>query len=227
MAQSVLPPEPSVVAPDSGKRTRSKPLLLVKIIAAAGFVMFSAECLRIFVGANFHTVVPGRCYRAAQPTAAFLESIKHSHGIASIVNLRDENPDEAWYREEQKAAKQLNIELLNAGLSSKEQPPDVDFHKFVWAMKNAKEPVLIHCANGNDRSGLASAVFLLMRTDTPLAQARGQLSIRYGHFSWTKSSCLRRILDSYESWLDETGKAHSPDHFYYWGLNVYRQETLP
>jgi protein tyrosine phosphatase (PTP) superfamily phosphohydrolase (DUF442 family) len=201
--------------------------ILLKAIAFAVIVMFVAECLRIFAGGNFYSVVPNKCFRSAQPTPAFLENAQRSYGIRSIVNLRDENDDEPWYQQEKQAAQRLGLQLINAGLSSKEQPPDEDFHKFVQAMKDAPEPILIHCANGNDRTGLASAVYLLMRTNTPMKQARGQLSLRYGHIAWSKASCLHRILDSYEAWLQQTGKEHNADHFYFWGMNVYRMEVLP
>jgi len=223
MAQSVLPAESAGnVAP---RHAPSRVRLIVKIVIAATFVMFVAECLRIFVGSNFHSVVPGKCYRSAQPTAVFLENVQRTHGVCTIINLRDENEDEPWYQEEKQALKRLKMNLVNAGLSSKEQPPDHDFHRFMRAMKDSPEPILIHCANGNDRTGLASAVYLMLRTDTPMAEARGQLSLRYGHIAWSKASCLHRILDGYESWLTQTGKAHSADNFYYWGMNVYEQEA--
>jgi protein tyrosine phosphatase (PTP) superfamily phosphohydrolase (DUF442 family) len=201
--------------------------LLVKCIVLAIGIMFVAECLRIFVGSNFHSVAAGKCYRSAQPTPQFLESVQRTHGIRSIVNLRDENDDELWYRQEKQAAQRLGLQLINAGLCSKEQPPDEDFRRFVQAMKDAPEPILIHCANGNDRTGLASAVYLLMRTPTSLKEARGQLSLRYGHFALGKALCLHRILDNYESWLVENHREHSPAQFELWGLNVYRQEEPP
>jgi len=200
--------------------------LLIRCAGAAAFVMFVAECLRVFVGSNFHSVVPGRCYRAGQPTAQFLENVHRTHGIRTIINLRDKNETEPWYQAEELAANRLGLTLVNAGLSSKEQPPEEDFLRFVKAVKNAKDPVLIHCANGNDRTGLASAVYLMMHTDTPMAEARGQLGLRYGHIAWSKASCLSRILDGYENWLAETGKVHNADHFYYWAEHNYRPEVL-
>ena len=224
MTQSVVPTDPPSQPAARSKAAASRTRLLVKGACVAGFVMLTAECLRIFVGSNFNTVVPGKCFRSAQPNARFLESAQRSYGVASIINLRDENEDEAWYHEEKNTAERLGVKLFNAGLSSKEQPPEIDFHRFVRTMRDAPEPVLIHCANGNDRSGLASAVYLLMRTDTPIHQARGQLSLRYGHIPWTKASCLGRILDNYEAWLSETGKVHTAEHFYYWGIHIYRQE---
>jgi protein tyrosine phosphatase (PTP) superfamily phosphohydrolase (DUF442 family) len=226
MAHSLLPDvNPATMPASLPRQAASRGRLIVKIAGAAVVVMFVAECLRIFVGSNFHTVVPGKCYRSAQPTASFLESVQRTYGVCTIINLRDENEDEAWYQQEKHAAQRLNLKLVNAGLSSKEQPPEVDFHTFVRAMKDSPEPILIHCANGNDRTGLASAVYLMMRTDASVAQARGHLSLRYGHIAWSKASCLHRILDNYESWLGEVGKTHSADNFYYWGMNVYRQEA--
>ena len=156
---------------------------------AAGLTMFVAECLRIFVGGNFHSVVSGKCYRCGQPSGAFLETVSRKHGIRAIINLRDENNDEPWYQEEKEAAKRLGIKLINAGLSSSEMPPAVDFAKFFRRWKPARADA-DHCANGNDRTGLASALYLLQRTDTPLPEARRQLSLRYGHFALGKAGCF-------------------------------------
>ena len=203
-----------------------RPRTLLRILATAAFVMLLAECLRIFVGSNFFAVVPGKCYRSAQPTAKSLASAQRAYGIRTIINLRDENPDDAWYQEEEKAAKRLGVTLVNAGLSTSEQAPAEDFSKFVQAMKAAQEPVLIHCANGNDRSGLASAFYLLMRTNTSIAETRRQLSMRYGHNPWSKASCLSRTLDSYEAWLQVNSWGHNADRLFHWGTQVYRPEKI-
>ena len=227
MLDTVLPNEP---APGQSSEAQARRRLgrraIFKGIGLAALAMLLAECLRIFVGSNLHEVVPGKCYRSAQPTASLLESAERTYHIRSIVNLRDENEDESWYQEEKESARRLGLSLINAGLSSKEQAPDEDFRKFVQAMKDAPEPILIHCANGNDRTGLASAVYLMMRTDTPIREARRQLSLRYGHIAWSKASCLGRVLDSYESWLLSAGLTHHADQFYFWGMNIYRQETI-
>jgi protein tyrosine phosphatase (PTP) superfamily phosphohydrolase (DUF442 family) len=210
----------------AGAVPRSNKGLVIIGLVAAVIVMFVAEALRVFVGSNFHVVVPGRCYRSAQPTTAFLENCQRGFGIRTIVNLRGENEDTAWYKEEMQAARHLGITVLDAGLCSKEQAPDDDFRIFIQAMKDAKEPILIHCANGNDRSGLASAVYLMMRTDTPIATARQQLGLRYGHFAIGRALALHRVIDSYEVWLRDNRLEHSGEHFYYWGMHIYHQEPL-
>ena len=228
MAISVLTPD--LLANDAAattvKRPRVRKALLVWGVLSAVWVMFLAEVLRIFVGSNFHVVVPGQCYRSAQPTAASLENAQRAYGIRSIVNLRGDNDDCDWYQEEVEAARRLNIDLLDAGLYSKQQATDDEFRTFVQAMKDAKEPILIHCANGNDRSGFAAAVYLVMRTDTPISEARKQLGLRYGHFALGKALSLHRVLDSYETWLSGNQLQHNGEHFYYWGVHVYRQEVV-
>jgi protein-tyrosine phosphatase len=210
------------IAPET-RPVSSRGILFVKIVVVAVFVMAAAECLRVFVGSNFHAVVPGHCYRSAQPTPAFMEQLHRTHDIHAIINLRDENKDQIWYQCEIETAARLNVTVFNAGLSSYEHPPAVDFRRFMRAVKEAPEPVLIHCANGNDRTGFASAVYLLLRTNTTIADARQQLSVRYGHFWWRRAA-LDRILGNYESWLSIAGKSHTPDNFYDWGLNVYQPE---
>lgn len=221
------PTRVAVSKPKKPKPRRSMPWLLVRCGLLAAATMLVAEVLRIFVGGNFHPVVAGKCYRAGQPTAAFLETVSRTHGIRAIINLRDENEDEDWYREEKEAAKRLGIQLINAGLSGSEQPPAADFAKFMRALESCPEPMLIHCANGNDRTGLASALYLLTHTDTPLPEARRQLSLRYGHFRWGKAGCLQRMLDSYENWLAENGYAHSKERLHHWACEVYWPEHWP
>jgi protein tyrosine phosphatase (PTP) superfamily phosphohydrolase (DUF442 family) len=206
---------------------RARLRLIVRCAFLAGLAMFIAEVLRIFVGGNFHAVVPGQCYRSGQPTADFLETVHRTHGIRAIINLRDENEDEPWYQEEKQAAQRLGIQLINAGLSGSEMPPAEDFAKFMNALEACPEPMLIHCANGNDRTGLAAALYLLMRTETPLPEARRQLSLRYGHFRWGKASCLQRMLDSYEAYLASDNLEHTPAHLHHWACDLYRPEPNP
>jgi protein tyrosine phosphatase (PTP) superfamily phosphohydrolase (DUF442 family) len=226
MAISMLMPDPvpKYAAPATVDGPRLRKALLLKCGLLAASVMFIAEVLRVFVGSNFHSVAPGLCYRSAQPTAESLENAQRALGIRTIINLRGENEDADWYQEELETARRLHIDVLDAGLCSKVQVPDDDFHIFVQAVKDAKEPILIHCANGNDRSGLASAVYLLMRTDTPINVARQQLGLRYGHFAIGKALALHRVLDSYEAWLDK--RQHTGELFYYWGMHVYHQEVV-
>ncbi len=66
-----------------------------------------------------------------------------------------------------------------------------------------------------------------MRTDTPLPEARRQLSLRYGHFRWGKAGCLQRMLDSYEAWLASNHLEHTAGNLHEWACNVFVPEQAP
>ncbi len=198
-----------------------QPHAILKGIVLAIMVMLVAECLRVFVGTNFGCVMPGLCYRSSQPSPAFLASMKRTYGIRSVINLRDENNDDAWYRAEKQAAQELGIQLVDAGLWSKEPPKHDELCNVVKLIAAAPEPMLIHCASGSDRTGFASAIYQLVHTDTPLDEARQQLHVRYGHFAWTATGCLDRTLENYAKWLSNNGWQHDRARFLHWVEHVH------
>jgi protein tyrosine phosphatase (PTP) superfamily phosphohydrolase (DUF442 family) len=198
--------------------------VLARAVLLALVVVVGAEAARVAVGANFHTVVDGRCYRCAQPSADDLPVLSRTLGIRSIVNLRgfDERP---WYGEERAATERLGITFVDAGIWASWPPTEAEFLKVVRAVDESPEPMLIHCQSGSDRSGLASAIFLLLKTDATVEQACGQLSLRFGHNPWGRAACMDRILAGYAAWLARHGLAHEPDRFRRWARDDYRRET--
>jgi protein tyrosine phosphatase (PTP) superfamily phosphohydrolase (DUF442 family) len=198
--------------------------VLVKAVVLGLVLVAGAELARVAVGSNFHTVVAGRCYRCAQPSHDDLPVLARTLGIRSVVNLRgfDERP---WYGEERAVAERLGIRLVDAGIWASSPPTESEFFAVVRAVDESPEPMLIHCQSGSDRSGLASAIFLLLKTDATVAQARGQLSLRYGHNPWGRAGCMDRILAGYVAWLAQRGWAHAPDRFRGWARGDYRREA--
>ena len=144
-----------VVSPSTAKPSAQPPKkssriwLSVKWSLSSVVLLILALAAYTFLGNNFHTVISGTCYRSAQPSERFLEQLQRTHGIRSILNLRDENDDQPWYLEEKKAAERLGIKLVNVGLSSSEQPPDFEFRRFVDGMDACEQPVLIHCGSND------------------------------------------------------------------------------
>src|SRR5262249_12290372 len=59
---------------------------LIKLGLLAICLIALAEVARIFVGSNFHTVLAGKLYRGAQPSASDLESMVQRYGIKTVVN---------------------------------------------------------------------------------------------------------------------------------------------
>ena len=198
-----------------------RPALLITALVLALGLVAGAEIGRTALGSNFHTVVPKRCYRCSQPTPDDLDLLARRFGVRSVINLRgfDERP---WYQEERDTAERLGILFVDAGMWASSQPTVEEFQHVVTAVDESPEPILIHCDGGSDRSGLASAIFLLLKTDASLPQASGQLSLRFGHLPGGRAACLDRILASYMAWLEQGDLQHRPEYFRRWTAEMYR-----
>lgn len=186
------------------------------------FVLF--EAIRVGLGSNFHVVAAGQCFRCAQPSATSLTAMAQAQGIRTIINLRGINADQPWYQQETITARHLGLNQVDVNMSSYPQPKTPEFRKLVQALVNMPEPILLHCQRGGDRSGLAAACYLLLRTPTSLDAARAQLCLRYGHNIFGSPVCLGHVLDQYADWLACKGLRHQSAHFYSWALHDYHPD---
>src|SRR5262249_37739738 len=74
--------EPLVMSSGAQRRLRAKPLVILGAVLA--LAVLCAEAGRVAFGGNFHTIVPGRVYRCAQPSGADLERFAAEHGIRTV-----------------------------------------------------------------------------------------------------------------------------------------------
>ncbi|HYV38259.1 MAG TPA: tyrosine-protein phosphatase [Gemmataceae bacterium] len=174
----------------------------------------------ITFGGNFHTVVPGAVYRCGQPSGDELRRICSVYHIRTVINLRGDNTEQ-WYYDEHDAGRAMGVRVVDAGLWATQPPPVEPFRILVETLADAPGPVLVHCNSGGDRSGLASALAVLLRSDGTLDQARRQLSLYYGHSPFGQAACHERLLDRYEEWLAKNNWTHSPGRLRTWAFNVY------
>ncbi len=184
-------------------------------------------CLAVEVGnhllaRNLHAVIPGAVYRSAQPSGADVEWLVRAYGIRTIINVRGFRDSQEWYRDECRAAHRLNVSVEDVGLSAGHLPPVGEMRRLVELLDRSEYPVLFHCFRGVDRTGLASVVALLLKTDLPLDEARRDLSLRYLHLPWGRTGNLDRFFDLYEEWLRQRGCEHAPATFRAWVAGGYR-----
>jgi protein tyrosine/serine phosphatase len=175
----------------------------------------------ILVGPNFRTILPGVAYRSAQLSYAELERAVRQQGIRTIINLRGCCAPAPWYLEECRAANHLGVSEEDLGFSSGRLPAVPTLHQLLEVLDRAEYPILIHCQRGADRTGMVSAVILLLHTDTPLPEARRQLGLRYGHLPVGRTSHIDRFFDLYEEYLEQKGLTHSPSVFRRWARYDY------
>lgn len=169
---------------------------------------------------NIHTVEPNVVYRSAQLEGSRLESVIEQYDIKSIISLVSSAPDRSWYRDELAVSKAKNVKRYELPLSASEELTSDQLQKLLLMLQNAPKPVLIHCKNGADRSGLAAAIFKYALLSRPAGEAENQLSLRYGHFPyfWSgtramDSSFGRFVREHPRSSLNPTVVSRSPELF--------------
>ena len=213
-----------VVSRTTLQRFRVVPLLLGALLGLTAAVLVQGGY--ILLGGNFYEVIPGQVFRSAQPSPESLEQYIQAHGIQTVINLRGDNAEHDWYHQEIAATLRQGATFYDVGLWAHQPPPAGELVRLVDLLENAPKPILVHCYSGADRTGLASALALLLRTDSTLEQARGQLRISFGYFRWSKAGCHLQLLDRYEEWLQEMGRPHSAEQLRYWARHVYDAERI-
>ncbi len=161
--------------------------------------------LQFYFG-NQHTAIEGELYRSAQPTAEDIALYAKRYGIKSIINLRGENPDKSWYREEVAAAQALGITHINFRMKAARELTTDQALELIKTMREAPKPLLIHCRAGADRTGLAAALYVAAISKGGEEAAEEQLSIRYGHlpyypFFWTEAQAMYFTFERMEPLL--------------------------
>lgn len=171
---------------------------------------------------NFQSVLPGQVYRSGQLRASSLDALVRKHGIRTVVNLRGCCSTAEWYREEARVAHNLGISLENVNFSASRLPSVISIRQLVDIIDRSEPPLLFHCHQGADRTGLAVVLFLLLRTPTPLSEALPHLGLATGHLSVGKTGNVDRFFTIYKRWLRDQELSHSPDLMRTWIREHYK-----
>ncbi len=155
---------------------------------------------------NFHWVVPGEIARSAQAVAGGLSKLLASQKIRAVINLRGNNPDYGWWRYETRICKDLGVAHFDAMMDSRKLPTRAMLTELFEAFDRAPRPLLVKCSGGQDRTSLASALYLIhTRGWGARAEAEKQFSRwPYLHFPKEHQRWLRPFLAYAQS---ESGNA--------------------
>ncbi|MBO9453696.1 tyrosine-protein phosphatase [Paracoccus sp. R12_1] len=154
-----------------------------RCLAGVGVVMAAAIIYLAYLqlSGNFHAVVAGEVYRAAQMDGQRLARWKREHGIATVLNLRGENTGADWYEAERGVAERLGIGHIDFRMSAARSLDRAQVQDLLQVMRDAPKPLLIHCMGGADRTGLASALYVAGIAGGGEEAAEWQLSPIFGH----------------------------------------------
>ena len=143
---------------------------------------------------RFREVTPGRFYRCGQMSANAFRTKLQEHGIKTVVNFQDENPDpllsegywDSPHIPESQACADAGARmiflswegkrgLLDRSVASPTNRPAVidDFLKI--CDDPANYPILIHCMAGLHRTGALTAVYRMEYEDWSVADAMREL----------------------------------------------------
>jgi protein tyrosine/serine phosphatase len=165
--------------------------IVLVLLSSASYFLYIEE------QGNFHPITEGEAYRSAQLDRDEFEYYIKKYDIKSIVNLRGEHPEAAWYREEKKVSTEHNVKHYDISLSSSREPDQEDIRRLMKVFRTAPRPVLIHCQAGADRSGLAAAIWKVIVDKEPKSEAEKQLSIFYGHLPIGKTTVMDRFFQNW------------------------------
>jgi protein tyrosine/serine phosphatase len=181
--------------------TSTQRIALSLIISA--FVTSVAFFSSGFLTGNVHVVAEGELYRSAQlNTSQLRQNLKRFH-IASVINLRGENPNQDWYVAELDLTQRLNVQHFDFRMSAKENFSRDDAAKLIALMAKVPKPALIHCGAGADRTSLAAALYLAAIKKSGHDAAEAQLHFMYGHIAlpFLKTNAIDDSWERLEAWL--------------------------
>jgi hypothetical protein len=214
-------PTPPPPTPPALSRRR----LLLRALSAGGvtglLLTVGVEVCRVTLGGNIYAVIPGEVYRCRQPTAARLDAYVRLYGIRTVVNLRGCCDTLPSYLEQSREGARLGLSQEDLPFTAGRLPSVITVRHLVEVLDRSERPVLIHCFQGVDRTGMASAMALLLYTDGTLDEALRQLGPRYGHLPLGHTGNIDRFFELYREWLAAKGLTHTRDNFRRWVEHEY------
>ncbi|MHB1561894.1 MAG: fused DSP-PTPase phosphatase/NAD kinase-like protein [Isosphaeraceae bacterium] len=195
---------------------RTALVLTVVLAGSTGWVL-----RRPWLQGNLGIVDPGLVVRSAQPTA-FLPGWIREYHLRAILNLRGGGPSDWWYGAVVKAARDAGVAFYDLPLGATRRPGRAELLVLIDTLQSCPYPLLIHCKSGADRTGLASAVYRMVRRGVPPEEAEDSFTIEHLHIPIGGPEHLHEPLREYGAWLAEKGLSHTPERFRDWVKNDYK-----
>ncbi len=219
---------PLIWMPRGYSRVRRRPLISWRalLVGAGSFLLtlVGLEVYRVTAGGNVHRLLPHRVYRSAQLSPESLYQLIEQKQIRTVINLRGCCEPAQWYSNQAKVIHTLGISQEDITLSANRLPPPQELRRLVEVLDRSEAPLLIHCRQGADRTGLVSAMILLLYTDASYWRARWECSPRTGHVGIGRAAAMDRFFALYEEHLERLQIHHSPAIFRDWLLHDYCPE---
>jgi protein tyrosine/serine phosphatase len=173
------------------QRRTAAALAAVILAAGAGSLLWSRGNA---LPKRFGVVEAGRLYRCGEITPRQLEHVASEYGIRTVLSLLNPNAPESIA--ERQAAERLGLRWLNVplpgdGASTAEERERVKAVLF----DPAATPLLVHCAAGVNRTGLAIGMYRIHQQSWSVEQVLAEMR-RYGFEDLPKHDSVRHALST-------------------------------
>lgn len=222
-ANPATSPDPSAkvagVVPLAAPRRESNPARLFFIILAAVLgVWFYVEGIRPnLFPKNFGVVEEGKLYRAGELSIAAMRKVVEDHGVRTIVDLGACEPGS---REDQRAADvadAVGVERYRFQLHGDSTGNPNNYVQALAIMTDpAKQPVLVHCGAGSERTGCAVVLYRAAEQRKSVPESFPE-TFEFRHRD-EQNPWLRKMLDT---WGIKILRAHAA------GVQIPDAEQLP
>lgn len=189
------------------------PALCYLDMLTAGFGLFRA------VFNNRHQISPD-VWRSGQPSPRHI-AVLARRGVKTVINLRGNDQSHGTQWLEQRACARNGVRLVNLRLRSRAAPTREELLDMRSLLDRIAYPIAIHCKSGADRAGLMSVIARHVRDGAPIAEAREQLSLRFGHIRQAETGVLGAVFDRY---LEDNER--TAIEFWDWVERVYDPEAI-
>ena len=158
-------------------------------------------------------------WRSAQPAPHQIAAAARL-GVRTIINLRGPRHCGGYWLE-QSACQRLGLKLEDYQVRSRAAPAREEVLGARDLFQRIEYPMLLHCKSGADRAGLMSTLYLIAREGVPVAEAKAQLALKFGHIRQSDTGILDYFFERY---LEDAARRPMP--FFDWVERVYDAEEL-
>lgn len=151
---------------------------------------------------NEGDVAPG-VFRANHPTDKRFEGYARK-GVKTVLNLRND-VDYAPVKLAQESCSRYGLNYVTFPMAPRRAPKKQELLDLIALFPKLEKPILIHCKSGADRTGLASAIWLLTQEAATLEQAQKELGLKYLHLKDFETGVLDAVLESYNEFQHHMG----------------------
>jgi len=188
--------------------------------AVLGLAVPGSLLMRPWLDGNVGIVDPGFVIRSAQPTTQLAQMIQQHH-LESILNLRGGSSRDSWYSAEVRTAEASGVDFFDLPLSPIRRPSRRELLLLIDVLDRCTYPLLIHCKAGADRTGLASAIYLMTHRGESPREASRAFTLIHSHVPLFGPQHLHEPLEEYAAWLDSRKLTHTAQRFRDWVKDDY------